>query len=142
MTRLAGALSLFAVLVHGGVARADRSPLRVGEVEAEAPQVAQRAKSALYDELTLLALPPSAQRSAASVVSMSVVKLERSRRGESRRIECVVSATLRDARKGTLYAVLEGRARLEDGAQSPQAEQAVLRGAIHGAVAQIPRALR
>lgn len=142
MTRLAGALSLLALLAHAPQARADRSPLRVGEVAAEVPQVAVRARSALYDELTQLALPPAAQRGAASIVSMSVVKLERSRRGPARGIECVVSATLRDARKGTLYAVLEGRARLDDGALSPHAEQAVLRGAIHGAVAQIPRALR
>lgn len=51
---------------------------------------------------------------------------------------CVISATLRDARRGAVFAVLEGRAR----AGSPSDARAIVKVAVRGAVARIPEAMR
>jgi len=53
---------------------------------------------------------------------------------------CSVNAVLRDARTGTMLAVIEGRARSE-GDASPEVRTRVLRAAVHNAVSQIPEAL-
>lgn len=51
-----------------------------------------------------------------------------------------VNALLRDAKTGTMLAILEGRARAE-GQANPELRKQVLRAALHGAVRQIPEAL-
>ncbi len=51
-----------------------------------------------------------------------------------------VNALLRDAKTGTMLAILEGRARAE-GSVSPGLRKQVLRAALQGAVRQIPAAL-
>jgi hypothetical protein len=51
-----------------------------------------------------------------------------------------VNALLRDAKTGTMLAILEGRARAE-GNVNPETRSKVLRAALHGAVRQIPEAL-
>ncbi len=51
-----------------------------------------------------------------------------------------VNALLRDAKTGTMLAILEGRARAEGNA-NPDTRKQVLRAALHGAVRQIPDAL-
>lgn len=53
---------------------------------------------------------------------------------------CTVNALLRDAKSGTMIAVLEGRARSE-GTVSPDLRSAVVRAAVRIAVRQIPEAL-
>jgi hypothetical protein len=51
-----------------------------------------------------------------------------------------VNALLRDAKTGTMLAVIEGRARAE-GTPSQELRKQVLRAALHSAVRQIPDAL-
>ncbi len=53
---------------------------------------------------------------------------------------CSVNAVLRDAKTGTMLAVIEGRARSE-GDANPEVRKRVLRAAVHIAVSQIPEAL-
>lgn len=53
---------------------------------------------------------------------------------------CSVNAVLRDAKTGTMLAVIEGRARSE-GDASPEVRTRVLRAAVHSAISQIPEAL-
>jgi hypothetical protein len=53
---------------------------------------------------------------------------------------CSVNAVLRDAKTGTMLAVIEGRARSE-GDASPEVRTRVLRAAVHSAMSQIPDAL-
>lgn len=53
---------------------------------------------------------------------------------------CSVNAVLRDAKTGTMLAVLEGRARSE-GDANPEVRTRVLRAAVRSAVSQIPDAL-
>jgi hypothetical protein len=53
---------------------------------------------------------------------------------------CSVNAVLRDAKTGTMLAVIEGRARSE-GDASPEVRTRVLRAAVRSAMSQIPDAL-
>lgn len=53
---------------------------------------------------------------------------------------CTVNAMLRDAKSGTMIAILQGRASSE-GQGSPDLRRAVLRAAMRSAVTQIPDAL-
>ena len=53
---------------------------------------------------------------------------------------CSVNAVLRDAKTGTMLAVIEGRARSE-GDANPEVRTRVLRAAVRSAVSQIPEAL-
>lgn len=53
---------------------------------------------------------------------------------------CTVNAMLRDAKTGTMLAILEGRANVE-GSPSPEVRKEVLRAALRSAVKKIPEAL-
>jgi hypothetical protein len=68
------------------------------------------------------------------VVSVAIIGAQRSP------YACTVSALLRDAKTGTMLAILEGRARAE-GAVNPELRNQVLRAAVRSAVLQIPDAL-
>jgi hypothetical protein len=70
----------------------------------------------------------------AVIVSVAVIG------AEPRPYACTVNAVLRDAKTGTMLAIVEGRARGE-GAPSPELRKQVLRAAMRSAVNQIPDAL-
>ena len=55
---------------------------------------------------------------------------------------CEISATLRDAKGGAVFAILEGKARAKSGGASVAVESSAVHGALHGALARIPEALR
>ena len=74
------------------------------------------------------------RRRRAVVVSVAVI-------GSSQApFACTVNALLRDAKTGTMLAILEGHAHAE-GAVTEELRKRVLRAAMHGAVSQIPAAL-
>ena len=76
-----------------------------------------------------------------AVRSASLVRLDAEyERGLVSGATCVVSITLRSRDGGVLFAVLEGHARAQ-GASSHVPESA-LRGAVHGALARVPEALK
>ncbi len=56
---------------------------------------------------------------------------------------CTVSASVRDAERGTLLAIVEGRARAEDAPSAAiEAERDALAGAVRGAITALPEAIR
>jgi hypothetical protein len=76
------------------------------------------------------------------VLSVSVVRLE-SHAADSAEVSCVVSATLRDRARGTVFAVIEGTARGQDASKRLRTlEQAILHAALRSAVAKVPEAVR
>jgi hypothetical protein len=75
-----------------------------------------------------------------AILSVSLVKLHTERTRDGGAASCVVSATLRSRRGGTLFAVLEGRA--EARGSSGHVPESALRGAVHGALSRVPEALR
>jgi hypothetical protein len=56
---------------------------------------------------------------------------------------CTISAAVRDAERGTLLVIVEGRARAEDApAAAAEAERGALAGAVRGAITAVPEAIR
>lgn len=76
-------------------------------------------------------------------VSASLVRLDSSESRGVLRTDALVSATLMDAKSGALLAIVEGRAQAE-GRKGAAAgtERDALSGAVHGAIAAIPEAIR
>jgi hypothetical protein len=76
------------------------------------------------------------------VLSVSVVRLE-SHVASPADVTCVVSATLRDRRGGSVFAVMEGSARGQDEPGRVLAlERNTLRAAVRSAVARVPEAMK
>jgi hypothetical protein len=135
-------VALFVTGARGTVAR--EKPVVIGEVSS---QVARRgidyaALVRLTSEEELRALDwshvPHGKRVIASIALVRLDTFEEPRTTDS---TCEISATLRDARGGTVFAILEGKARAKtDGAST--SEIGALRGALHGALARIPEVLR
>ena len=126
-------------------AQAGEMCVTIGEVSS---QVAGKGASyepmlraASEDELRLLNLKqvPASKR---VVVSVALVRLDTLAQQHSVDATCKVTATLRDARAGTLFAVLEGQAQASSSEPPGAVESSAVRGAIHGALAHIPEALR
>jgi hypothetical protein len=75
------------------------------------------------------------------VASIALVRMDTFEEPKTKDSTCEISATLRDARGGSVFAILEGKARAKtDGAGT--SEMDALRGALHGALARIPEVLR
>jgi len=119
--------------------RADTKTISLGEVSAGAnAALTPKVVSAVQDELGHLDLSHARKQ---AVLSVSVVRLDSEARRGGSSTTCVVSATLRNPKTGAVFAIVEGRARAE-GDSAPSLETSALRGAVHGAVARIPDALR
>ena len=81
-------------------------------------------------------------RGSHAVLSVSLVRLE-SRGSSPAEVSCLVSATLRDRSRGSVFAVLEGSARGQDEPRRIRAlERAIMRAAVGSAVARVPEAMR
>jgi hypothetical protein len=77
-------------------------------------------------------------------LSAAVVRLSSARKGERAVLaSCTVSTSVRDAERGTLLAIVEGRARAEDAPNAERAaERDALAGAVRGAISALPEAIR
>lgn len=76
-------------------------------------------------------------------LSASVVRLETSSADGALQVSCTVSAAVRDAERGTLLAIVQGKARVEGSSSAgPGAEQGALAGAVRGAIGAVPDAIR
>lgn len=134
-------VAALAMLVAGGAAspreaRADSAPVRLGElsVPAEAGVSGELVREAVGLELGRLDAAALGRARRPLVLSVAV-RLEGS--------TCKVNATLRDARRGTMLAILEGSASAAAGrAPAPNVRDAIVRVAVRGAVSQIPDAIR
>jgi hypothetical protein len=129
-----------ALIVVPGLALARKSPVALAEVHAPARGNLQTSavRATVEEELGALDLA-GAKKSA--ILTVSVVRLESVATPKGVETTCVVSATLRTEGGQALLAVLEGHAKAL-GTGAPSLERAALRGAVHGAVARIPEALK
>ncbi len=78
-----------------------------------------------------------------TILSVSLVQMDRAQASPSKSlVTVVVSATLRDKKRGAVLAILEGRARAENEDRLVDVlERAALKSAVRGAVSRIPEAL-
>jgi hypothetical protein len=78
-------------------------------------------------------------------LSASVVRLDTSRSDAGLQVSCTVSAAVRDTERGTLLAIVQGKARVEGaGPAGPgaEAERSALAGAVRGAITAVSQAIR
>jgi hypothetical protein len=108
--------------------RVVRSDVDLGEV----------LRAAVVDQLSTLPSPASSARGPV-VLSAALLRMET----DEGRVSCVVSATLRTARGGTMIAIVEGRAGVEWQApvSVPVVRQAVA-AATRAAIVRVPDALK
>lgn len=133
---LLGAALALPLAVAPAPAQAAETSLALGEVAPPPPSSGvDRAtlKSAAERELSVVDAS-RVKKKRAVVVSVAITSATDAPYG------CTVNALLRDAKSGTMIAILEGRARAE-GNVSPDLRKAVLRAAVRSAVSQIPDAL-
>jgi len=110
-------------------------PVALGEVATPAPSTGlDRATLKSAAETELRGIDASRVKKKRVVVSVAVTSATEAPVG------CTVNAVLRDARSGTMIAIVEGRARTE-GTANADSKRAVLRAAVRSAVRQIPDAL-
>ncbi|MCK6591073.1 MAG: hypothetical protein L6Q76_26270 [Polyangiaceae bacterium] len=85
-------------------------------------------------------LPPRRHyKLSASIVSLRAESLDK----KTLRATCTVSVSIRDAKRNNLLAILEGRANVTDMASaSARAQRDALQGAVRGAIAAVPEAIR
>lgn len=82
-------------------------------------------------------------RKPSSIVSVALVRLETLSVVGGTSSACTVSVVVRDRQGGAVLALLEGRARAEEGAaRVREAEQHALRGAVRGAFARVAEAMK
>jgi len=120
-------------------ASAYAAPERVRLAEVHAPDarhepVLRAATLDALGRLDLSRVPPNKE----ALMSVALVKLDTETKGQTRAVSCVVSASLRTKKSGTLVAILEGRARLEGGGDVA----AVIAACARGAVSRVPDALK
>jgi len=76
------------------------------------------------------------------IVSVALVRMDTLAETRTTDTTCEISATLRDAKRGSVFAVLNGKARAKSGGAPRTVELSALQGALHGALARIPDVLR
>ena len=142
--RLAASLALiFATLAV--TAQAGEKRVVIGEVSSQVVRSGVNYESLLRaaseEELQALdlSLVPRGKR---VIVSVSLVRLDTL--AETRGVDatCEISAALRDAKGGTVFAILEGKARAKSAGTPGTVESTAVHGALHGALAHIPEVLR
>jgi hypothetical protein len=127
-------------LLLAGSASAETKKVSLGEVSVVPHNdgtVAPLLRTTAESELGALDLS-HVKRDA--VLSLSLVRLDTAQDGNGTSVTCVVSATLRTKSGGTIFAVLEGRARVDS--SNDAAKRLSLRSAVHGAMTRVPEALK
>src|SRR5438132_13891691 len=119
----------------------DADAVALGEVSSSVQRVdvdlRALLKSTLEEELRALDLS-HVSRERRAILSVSLVRMDTlPSQDETSITTCIVSATLRDARRGAVFAILEGRAR----GPSDAGARAMVRTAVRGAFARIPEAM-
>lgn len=130
---------LLAAAVFAGDARAADTSIALGEVAVPpASSGVDRASLKTAAEGELSGVDASKLRllrkKRAVLVSVAVIGSQQSP------FACTVNAMLRDAKTGTMLAIIEGRAKSE-GDANPELRKQVMRAAVRSAVRQIPDAL-
>jgi len=133
-----------AALLAADAHAAGEPTIGIGEVTAEASSrdVDVGVLRAMVTEAVGTLDASTLPRGSAAVLSVSVVRLE-SRVASPAEVTCLVSATLRDRKGGSVFAVVEGSARGQDEPKRlPTLERAILRAAVGSAIARVPEAMR
>jgi hypothetical protein len=142
---LAGAL---VVLPVTSSAAAGESGVALGEVSSRVARdgvdFEGLVRAASLEELGALHLEAHVEPGATPrrvIVSVALVRLDTSAAGRVTDARCKVSATLRNARSGALFAVVDGQARASGGEAREEVERSAMHGALQSAFGRLPEVL-
>jgi hypothetical protein len=136
----------FASATLAVTAQAGERRVIIGEVSSKVVRSGVNYESVLRaaseEELSALDLS-RVPRGKKVIVSVALVRLDTlsEMQTHATNTTCEVSASLRDAKAGTVFAILSGRARAQSGGAPGSVESEAVHGALHGALARIPEAL-
>ena len=138
------ATAMFALALVAAPARAGQQGIVIGEVSSKVARSGfdyeSLVRSASEEELLALDLARFRIQSPI-IVSVSLVKLETQAERRTMDARCHVSATLRRAKGGAIFAVLEASARASSTDTRDAVESSAVHGAVHGALARLPEVL-
>jgi hypothetical protein len=138
-------LPIVIVLATSSAHAGDRGRVTIGEVSSNVVRTGvdyeSIVRAASEEELRAVDLS-RVPRGKRVIVSVALVRLDTLAEPLATDAICEVSATLRDARGGTVFAILEGKARAKSGGAPGAVESTAVHGALRGALARIPDALR
>ena len=136
---------LFALLTLTVPAQASDARVVLGEVSSQVVRtgvdyqaIVRLVPEAELSHLDLRPIPDGRR----VIVSVSLVRLDTKAASAGADATCRVSATLRNAKSGAIFATLEGQARATGGGARAAAEASAVLGALHGMLARVPDALR
>ncbi|MDB4998447.1 MAG: uncharacterized protein JWM74_5879 [Myxococcaceae bacterium] len=139
------ALSL-AVATSTGEASGAEKKVSVGEVSTNIVRtdvdLSALLRTTIESELAGVDLS-RVSRKDASILSVSLIRMDTEPTAHGASTTCVISATLRTKKGGAVFAILEGRARADNGASTQKSAEAhAIQGAVRGAIVRLPEALR
>ena len=97
-------------------------------------------RTSFEEELPGLDLRRAAPRQV--LLSASLMRLDAEASADKASVTCVVSAMLIDVKRGTVFAIVEGRARVENAKVAPSLERAAMSSAVRSALARLPEAMK
>ena len=117
-------------------------PIVVLDVSTRSTDVDAQAFRSIVDDAVGALDKSKLSRKAGVGLSVALVRME-SRVAGGAEVRCTVSAVLRDRKKGTMFAAVEGSATGQDAPPRVRAlEQETLRAAVGSAIARVPEAMR
>jgi hypothetical protein len=141
---LVGAVLLLGLLWGNEGRTAAPATIALGDVSSEVVRkdvdLGALLRGSLAQELALVDLTSAAPRHV--ILSASLVRMDAEWSAERVTVTCVVSAMLLDEKRGTVFALLEGRARAENATVVPALERAAMEGAVRSAIARLPEAMK
>ena len=141
-----GFIALSLVVATAGEASGAEKKVALGEVSTNVVRtdvdLSALLRTTLESELAGIDLS-RVSRKDASILSVSLVRMDTVPTARGASTTCVISATLRTKKGGAVFAILEGRARADNGAATQKsAEASAIQGAVRGAIVRLPEALR
>jgi hypothetical protein len=143
MRTVAFALLLLLAQTRPVLAVATDASITVAEVSTP-PAVEVNAQDfrSLVDEAVTALDASKLRRKSPVALSVALVKMESTVAGGAE-VRCLVSATLRDRKRGAIFAIVEGSARGEDAVPHVRAlRRATLKAALASAIGRVPDAMR
>ncbi len=151
LTSLTGLmLSVASSAGSSNASAAERPAVSIGDVSVSVdagaagdavPELGRALRLALNDELSrVVGLGPIRRP---LIVSAALTRLSSERRDERAKASATISLTLRRADDQVLFAELRGRASVEEASGNlASLRRAALQGAVHGALARLPEAVK
>ncbi len=143
-TRVPALALVAAVLLSVAPASSHEALLALGEVRALGPQESRQLtlfRSVVEESFKTLELPRPGD-GGSYVLSATLAHFQSVRRRDSHTTTCVVTATLRDRKAGSLRALLKGSAKMHESGPTPDGNRLTMEAAVRSALSHVQEVIR